>query len=441
MLKLGRYINLVPFPVISGFMSGIGVIIIVLQLAPLVGDVTPKGGPLVAVLNLPAVTVHSDALILGLLTLGIVYLWPARLNRIVPAPLLALIVGTVVLLLVFPNGSATRLGEIPTGFPVPHMPVFELGMFITMLKSALVLAALGAIDSLLTSLVADNKTRSHHDSDRELIGQGIGNTIAGVFGGLPGAGATMRTVVNIRAGGQTPISGALHALILLAIVLGAGSMAENIPHAVLAGILIKVGVDIIDWDFLKRLHHAPREAVVIMSMVLLITVFIDLIYAVGVGVVAASLLMVKRMTDLQLQNMQLSTGDSVDMRLSVEEAGIMQQAAGDILIYQISGPVSFGAAKGMTRALATADNYRILLLDLSAVPIIDTTSAKAVEDIIYDTQAAGRDIFITGINSQIRDILDRMGISDRLPSTHIVGTRLEALRMADLKRQASVPAQ
>jgi SulP family sulfate permease len=233
-LKLGKFINLIPHPVVSGFMSGIGVIIILLQLGPLFGHVA-YSDPLSSAKAIPRILENPvpDAMILAGLALAIVYLLPKKLNHMLPSPLVALIVGTVALYVwkggeitsvvengetLYKMGGAFVLGDIPTGIPSPRLPVLELDVLVNMLKSALTLAALGSIDSLLTSLVADNITRTHHESNRELIGQGIGNTMAGLFGGLPGAGATMRTVVNVRAGGRTPVSGALHSLILLGIV-------------------------------------------------------------------------------------------------------------------------------------------------------------------------------------------------------------------------------
>ncbi len=439
-LKLGRYINLVPFPVLSGFMSGIGVIIIILQLAPLVGHETTKDGIFAAFQNLPRLLSSPvfDATILGMITLLIVYLWPPKLNKLFPSQLLALIVGTGLYLLFLHSGSVKIIGDIPTGIPALHMPAFNADLFIDMIKSAFVLATLGAIDSLLTSLVADNKTRTHHDSDRELIGQGIGNTIAGMFWGLPGAGATTRTVVNIRAGGQTPISGALHSIILLTIVLGAASMAKLIPHAVLAGILVKVGIDIIDWDYLKRAMTAPRTDVLIMLTVLLITVFIDLITAVAVGVVAASLILVQRLTNLQLEQVSLITEPGEEAPLSDEEAKIMSELKGQVLLFHLSGPISFGAAKGMTRQLSGIDEYKIMLLDITDVHMIDTTSCKAIEDIIHDQLATEREIYLIGFDADVYDVLDRMGVLAKLDKTHVVWSRVEALRIAQHKLQANI---
>lgn len=429
--RLGRYINLVPHPVISGFMSGIGVIIILLQLGPLIGHATP-GGPLDVVRALPAMVtdINGNTLVLGLLTLMIVYLLPARINRIIPAPLLALVVGTVALILFFPPGAASTLGEIPASLPVPHLPVMNWKLLPDMIKSALILAVLGSIDSLLTSLVADNMVRSHHDSDRELIGQGIGNTVAGIFGGLPGAGATMRTVVNIRAGGRTPISGALHALVLLSVVLGAGSMAKYIPHVVLAGILIKVGTDIIDWDLLKRARQAPRTGVILMFTVLFLTVFVDLITSVAVGMVAASLLLVHRMAQLQLKNIRVITDPDDESPLCEEAMTIIKAAGGRILLYHLSGPLSFGAAKDMVRRLALFDSYDALVLDISNVPTIDFTTGVAIEDMIHDAQNSGRHVFLSGTQPPVRDILERLGVFRLLKEEHDFTRRLYALKQA-----------
>lgn len=280
--KMGQYIRLVPYPVVSGFMSGIGCIIIALQLSRLFGHEPDGAGTIPALTAIPGAIMDPNvaALVVGLVTLVTIFRWPGKLGKFVPAPLAALIIGTVLSL--FLTGAPV-LGDIPTGFPSFIMPEFTAGTFAIVLEAAVLLAVLGAIDSLLTSLVADNMTRTRHDSDQELIGQGIGNTIAGLFGAIPGAGATMRTVINIRTGGQTKISGMVHALLLLAIVIILAPLASKIPHAVLAGILIKVGYDIIDVGYLKRAHTGPRLDLVLMAGVLIVTVFVDLITAVAGG--------------------------------------------------------------------------------------------------------------------------------------------------------------
>jgi SulP family sulfate permease len=429
-LKLGRYISLVPFPVISGFMSGIGCIIIILQIAPLIGHATPVGGTLAALAGLPDLFVSSarDAAIVGLITLGLVYLCPVRLNRLVPAPLIALVLGTVLVLFLLPG--APVLGEIPSGFPVPQLPTFSLEAMPSIVQSALVLALLGSIDSLLTSLVADNVTQTYHDSDRELIGQGIGNTIAGAFGAIPGAGATMRTVINVRTGGRTPISGALHALVLLAIVLGLGGLAQHIPHAVLAGILIKVGIDIIDWPYLKRIREAPRAGVFFMLVVLLLTVLVDLITAVAVGIVLASLLFVKRMSDLQLANIKAITGKTDDHPLNEKETEALEGANGRVILYHLSGPFSFGSAKGMARLLGASDDYDALVLDLADVPFVDSSASLSLEEAIKQAQRHGKEVYVVGVRPDVAKTLNRLGVLKLLPITHHHVSRLDALKQA-----------
>ncbi len=445
-LKIGKYINLVPHPVISGFMSGIGVIIILLQVGPLLGHMA-SGGPVASAQAIPGVLADpvTAAALLGLVSLAIVYLLPNRINHILPAPLVAVITGSLALYLFFGGdvtvdevdgktvyllGQVTILGDIPIGLPEFRLPTIELPLLVDMLKSGVTLAMLGAIDTLLTSLVADNITRTHHESDRELIGQGIGNAMAGLFGGLPGAGATMRTVVNVRAGGRTPISGALHASVLFAIVLGAGGFVKYIPHAVLAGILIKVGTDIVDWDYLRRLRHMPRTSSVMMFTVLGITVFIDLITAVAVGMIMASLVFLNRMTELQLESITAITDPHEEAPLTDKEAEVMKAAGGRILLFHLGGPMSFGAAKGMARRLADYDEYDALVIDLSDVPQVDSTSCRAMEDIIREAQDVGRQAFIVGAQRPVADMLDAQGVFKKLVEGHRYGRRIDALQHA-----------
>ncbi|MGH7208462.1 MAG: SulP family inorganic anion transporter, partial [Nitrospiraceae bacterium] len=430
---IGRYITLVPYPVISGFMSGIGCIIIILQLGPLVGHAAKQEGVLATLKALPGFFVDPvpDAVIAGLLTLGIVYLTPERIGKLVPPPLLALLVGTPIAALFLPN--APVIGTIPQGFPIPIVPTLHLDAITLAIEEAVVLAVLGSIDSLLTSLVCDNMTRTQHDSNRELIGQGIGNMISGLFGGLPGAGATMRSVVNIRTGGRTPISGALHAIVLLAILVGIGPLAERIPLAVLGGILLKVGVDIIDWRFLRHTLQAPRADVLIMGIVLLTTVLVDLITAVGVGMVLASLFFVKRMADLELANLTVITAPTEETPLSEEEAAILGRNQGRIILIHIHGPMGFGSAKDMVRRLESVRqfaSFNCVVLDLSGVPVIDGTAALAVEDMLRMVQAHGQHLFFVGMQPAVTEVLDGLGVLKLVRPGHHYPRRLDALRHA-----------
>jgi SulP family sulfate permease len=425
--KLGKYITLVPFPVISGFMSGIGVIIILLQLGPLLGH-DAQADVLSAVIILPQLIsdMNVNALLLGGGALLLLYCWPHRLAQLLPSPLVTLFVGTLLSICVLQDSSLAVIGEIPTGLPQVHWPVFEPGLAYEMLKAALILAALGSIDSLLTSLVADNMTKTHHDSDRELIGQGIGNMAAGLIGGLPGAGATMRTVVNIRAGGKTPLSGAVHSLILVTVVMGAGPLAEHIPHAVLAGILIKVGLDIIDWKFLRRLHRAPIFVVCLMLLVFGLTVFVDLVTAVLVGVFLANIITVKRLADTQVAALEVISRENLQSELlSARENELLCKAQGRILLYHFNGPVSYGAAKGITRKLQQESQFDALILDFSRVPMIDVSTAIAIEDMIVDSQAAQREVYVIGTNDVVHNVLSRMEILSLLPE-HCLHERREA---------------
>ncbi len=435
LMRLGRYITLVPFPVISGFMTGIGVIIIVLQLGPLLGH--PAAAGVSASLQLlPQQLAQMDpaSLLIGAMALAIVLLWPARLARVLPSTLAALIICTLTAML-FVSGSGDPasaglavIGTIPSGLPQLQLPRFDLAQTELVVRSALMLAALGAIDSLLTSLVADNMLKSQHNSDRELIGQGIGNMMAGLFGGLPGAGATMRTVVNIRAGGRSPVSGMLHALVLLAVVLGAAPLAEDVPLAVLAGILMKVGLDIIDWGYLRRAHHAPTFVSVLMLLVLGLTVFVDLIVAVGVGVFLANMYTVKRLSDLQLAAVHPILDDDDD--LNEAERQMLLSAHGRLLLYRLNGPISFGAAKGIHTKLRSSRPHDALLLDLSGVPYIDVSTALVMEELILESRDNNRDLYLVGITPLVEDVLQRMKVLRHLNQQHICTNREQAIRSA-----------
>jgi SulP family sulfate permease len=430
-LGFGQYIRLVPYPVVSGFMSGIGCIIIALQLARLFGHEPEGGGTIPALLEVPAAMADPNysALGVGLLTLGIVFAWPARWGKYLPSPLVALIVGTSVGLGL---DSVPILGNIPTGLPSFIMPSVSGDTFLIMMEAALILAILGAIDSLLTSLVADNMTRTRHDSNRELIGQGVGNMAAGFFGGIPGAGATMRTVVNIRTGGVTRLSGVLHAVFLLAVVLVLAPLASQIPHAVLAGILVKVGYDIVDFSYLKRAHKGPRFDLILMVMVLSLTVFVDLITAVAAGVVVAAIAYVKQVSDAQLALVAGET-DSHSQGPSDREVALLNECGDHLTYFDFGGPLSFGAAADLghhVRERLSPQHHVALALDFSRVPFMDVSALRAIETIAQDAAHAGKHLFVCGINEAVAQSLDGMGVSDYLPADTRFDTRFEALSAA-----------
>lgn len=391
LMRLGRFVSYTPYSVVSGFMSGIGVIIILIQVLPFFGLATAPGGPLGAIAAYAGIPsgLNPDALAIGALGLAVMLFWPRRLAALLPPPLAALALGTVAALTFFTG--APVIGEVPTGLPQPITPVLPVEDLPQIVQAAAVLALLGSIDSLLTSLVADSITRTRHDSDRELIGQGIGNMVAGFIGGLPGAGATMRTVVNVRAGGRTPLSGAFHSLVLLAVLLGLGPLAARVPHAVLAGILLKVGWDIIDWGYLRRIRHAPREKVVVMLVTFGLTVFVDLITAVAVGIILASFVTARWMEKEEIRGItRLSLIDRENDPLTPEEQAILDRAEGRVEVVHLRGNFSYASARQLTRVLGgILDGPRAGVFDLSETRQMDTSAAWALRELAADALAAG----------------------------------------------------
>ena len=416
-LRLGRYITLVPYSVVSGFMSGIGVIILCLQIGPLFG-ISSQGGVVSSLQMVSSdFTPNPAAVAVGIATLVVVFAAPRRVTKVIPSPLLGLLLITPLALWLFPE-DLPRIGSIPEGglsFSAPnwnnHLPL--------LLKAGLVLAVLGAIDSLLTSLVADNISQSRHRSDRELVGQGIANSISGLFSGLPGAGATMRTVINIRSGGRTPLSGMTHSVVLLVLLLGAGPLAEGIPTALLAGILIKVGLDIIDWGFLLRAHRLSFKTALVMWGVLLMTVFWDLIGAVLVGMFVANLLTIESLTHHQLGNMNTGTG-----HLSTQEQNLMKRCGDDLILFRMQGPLSFGAAKGISERMMLVRQYKVLLLDIADVPHLGVTASLAIERMVKEAERQQRRVLVTGASGKVKQRLAQFGIK------HLIDERHDALDQA-----------
>ncbi len=430
LLKLGKYITLVPYSVVSGFMSGIGVIIIALQIGPLLG-INTRGGVIESLTTVASnFEIYGPAVGVAIMTLGIVFLTPRRITQWVPSPLLALLIVTPLSIIMFGDTALDRIGEIPRGVPSLSVPSFDK-YFPIILKAGLVLAVLGAIDSLLTSLVADNISQTRHNSDRELIGQGIGNAVAGLFSGLPGAGATMRTVINVKSGGSTPLSGMVHSIVLFIVLVGAGPLAEKIPTALLAGILIKVGLDIIDWGFLLRAHRLSLKTASVMYGVLGMTVFWDLIWAVLVGVFVANMLTIDSITQTQLEGMDEDNPfeSSQDLPLPEDEQKLLESCSGEVMLFRLKGPLSFGAAKGITERMALIRNYKILILDITDVPRLGITATLAIEDMIQEAIINSRKAYVAGANSKVKERLSKFGVKG------VIDTRKEALEIAnnDLK--------
>ena len=436
-LRLGRYITQMPYTVISGFMSGIGIILIILQLGPFLGQAIPKGGVIGTLNSLPQLIQNArlPEVVLALITLAILWLTPAALKKIAPPQLIALVAGTVLSLTLLNGGAGAeagegvrRIGEIASGFPQLRMPYFELGLASKMLIDAAVLGMLGCIDALLTAVIADSITRTEHNSNKELIGQGLGNLVSGLFGGLPGAGATMGTVVNIQAGGRSALSGISRAVILMVVILAFTGVAAQIPQAVLAGIALKVGVDIVDWGFLKRAHRISISGALIMYLVIGLTVLVDLIAAVGIGVFIANILTIDKMSSLQSKSVKsISTGDG-DLMLPDDEKALLDQGKGKVLLFQLNGAMIFGVAKAIGREHNAIGDVKAVVFDLTEVSHLGVTAALAVENAVEEAIEKGREVFVVGASGTTQRRLEKLGLYKKLKPDRTNLSRRDALQ-------------
>ena len=439
LLKLGKYITLMPYTVISGFMSGIGVILIVLQLAPFLGHGS-QGGVVKTLEALPGLLgqIQPLELMLGLLTVAILFLTPRKVRRVVPAQLIALVAGTLVSLAIAGDADTVRrIGEIPVAWPALQVPTFTAAQVQEIVVNGAILGMLGCIDSLLTSVVADSLTRTHHKSDKELIGQGIGNLLSGLIGGLPGAGATMGTVTNIQAGGRTALSGLFRSGLLLLVLVAIAPLVEPVPLAVLAGIALKVGFDIIDWAFLKRAHKISVKAALVMYGVLVLTVFVDLIVAVGVGVFVANILTIQRMSELQSESVRTIDNADDELPLSDRERALIDRGAGRILLFHLSGPMIFGVAKAISREQTAMKDCDVLVMDLQDVPMLGVTSSLAIENTILESLDKGCSVYLVGATGQTARRLRKLGLGDRLADDRWLVDREIALSRAVAEVEAA----
>jgi SulP family sulfate permease len=448
LLKLGRYITMLPYNVISGFMTGIGVILIFMQIAPFLGQETPGGGVLGVIQSLPILIANLSPweTALGALTLVILFLYPNNLKKVVPPQLVALVIGTLVSMTLLRNidiRTIATIGEITPGLPTLQLPTFTPGNLRLIFVNAMILGMVGSIDCLLTCLVSDSLTRSQHKSNKELIGQGIANIITGLCGGIAGSGATTATVVNIQGGGRTALSGLSRALILFIVVLWAAPLTSGIPLAVLAGIVLKVGIDIIDWGFLKRVHRISWKAAGIVYSVVALTVFVDLMVAVGVGVFIANILTIARLDELQSESVKTITDADDQIVLTPEEKQALDSANGRMLLFHLSGPMIFGVAKAISREHDAMGKYDVLIVDLGEVPVLGVTSSLAIENAIQEATEDGREVLVVGATGKVKRRLETLGINKLIPNDHWMDDRLQALTtgLSFIQQQQAKPIQ
>lgn len=431
-LRLGKYVAYTPVSVVSGFMTGIGAIIIIVQVLPFVGlpaSTHGVSGTLRTLANLRMESIDVHATVIAVAALASIACWPTRLAQYVPAPLAILVIGTIVSIVAFEGLPV--IGPIPSGFPELIVPVISFGDLANVLQPAFILALLGSIDSLLTSLVADSITKTQHDSDKELVGQGIGNVVAGILGGIPGAGATMRTVVNIRAGGRTAMSGMLHALFLLGLALGLGPIVAYVPNVILAAILMKVGWDIIDWGYLKRVRRIPREKVTVMFATLVLTVFVDLIMAVGVGIILAGFVNSRGLVEEQLKGLKQSTdADELDL-LAHDEKALLRQVNGRVLITLLHGSFSYASARDLARRGNQAISpHDVVIYDFTHSGYVDPSAAMAIDEMIDLSIKHDRYVVVSGLRDHSLRALSGMGVLDRIPVEQRFDVRRDAIEAA-----------
>lgn len=420
----GVLVRYLPYPVISGFMTGIALIIILLHVNPLFGI---KGSKQIMenINSFPniATDMNSAALAIGVLTFILIY-GMKLISKKLPASLIALLVSSTVSVVM--NLNIPRIGEIPSQLPVPALPIVDLAMLSVILSGAVTIAMLGSIDSLLTSLIADKILHSNHDSNKELVGQGIGNIATGLMGGLAGAGSTTRTLANIDAGGRTPLSGVVYAAIIFFVITGLGKVAALIPMSALASILIVLGIGIVDWRSIKHITKAPRSDVIVMAVVLFMTVFIDLISAVLLGMALASVLFVKRITDAQLS--EFGTLDSIS-----ELGHLVDELPADLLaqtfVYTFDGPIFFGVTKNLASAVQGdgAGSVRNLILNFEHAHFIDQSCCYYLEDLVGGFRKGNKSVFILGLKGEVRERLEKMECLAVLKEEFRVDRWLEAL--------------
>ena len=430
-LGAGRFVVYTPYVVVSGFMSGIGVIIMMIEVLPFLGAPPAPGGFTGAVLALPEALAgfNADAFGVAAATLAAFVFWPRRFARFLPAPLVGLAVGAL-LGVMWLNGAPT-IGRMPAGLPGLELGLPSAGFLAGAVQPAIVLALLGSIDSLLAALVADSLTGSRHNPNRELVGQGIGNVAAGLIGGLPGAGATVSTVTNIRAGGQTPVSGILRAVLLLALLLGFGPYVESIPLAALAGVLMKVGWDIIDWRLLRRIRHIRREHLFVMLTTLCLTVFVDLISAVAMGLIIAGLANAG-----QLENLELDSVVSVPLLDQMflyegEEVEGSDPFEARVGMVALRGSFTVASSKKLVWTISLdIKDHEVVIFDFSGTTYIDDSAAMVIKQLIDVATDEETETIVIGLSGDVAETLDALDVLREVPPERIVENLDEAREIA-----------
>ena len=434
--RLGGAIKFIPFPVVTGFTSGIAAILIVQQLRDVLGlQLTSAPPDFIERLTLYATrlnTINSYAVAISLGTLLVLGLWP-RVSHKIPAPFVALIATTVLVqLLDLPVETiGARFGEIHAGFPRLTLPSVSLAEGRALVGPALAIAALAAVESLLSAVVADGMIGGRHRSNMELIAQGVANIVAPLFGGMPATGAIARTATNVKSGGRTPVAGITHAITLLVITLFFGKMAALIPLATLAAIVLWVAYRMAEWRVFKSELSAPRSDAIVMVVTFLLTVLVDLTVGIGVGMVLASFLFMKRMAEVT--NVTMMSREFQDSGPSVDRAGAIytRRIPRGVEVYEINGPFFFGAAEKFKDTLSEVSKKpKVLIIRMRNVPAIDSTAMHALRDLVRRTRKDGTVVYFADVHAQPLVALSRSELLEEIGQENMFGDVDEALTAA-----------
>ena len=428
---IGRFVAYTPYMVVSGFMSGIGIIMILIQILPFLGAPAAPGGTLGAIYALPEAiaNINPSAFAIGVLTVALASLWPRRLARLIPAPLVALMVGTLAGVLWLTE--APVVGDVPVQLPELQLEIPSAGFLARALQPAIILALLGAVHSLLTSLLADSLTGGRHNPNRELVGQGIGNMVSGLFGGLPGAATTVGTAINIRAGGRTRASGALSAIALLLFLLGLGRYVEPIPRAALAGLLMKVGWDIIDWHLLARLHRIRREHLTVMMITLGLTVFVDLVTGIAIGLIAAAMAHVRQLERLEMDSVvsvPLLDREFFTHRQDEPPDDAYRARAG---LLALKGSFTVASSNRLASAIsADIKDHEVVIFDFSRATYLDDSAAMVIKKLMDIAREERTEFVVMGLSGSVAETLEALDVLRQVPESQIVATLDEARQAA-----------
>jgi sulfate permease, SulP family len=442
--KLGGIIKFIPHPVVTGFTSGIAVIIFSSQVKDLLGlkmgavpaDFIAKWGAFaqnVGSYNIYAIGVAALALV-------IIVLWP-RLHSRIPGPFVALIVVTVIAqVFAFPVETiGSRFGVIAASLPHPTLPHITFENAQLLVRPAFTIALLGAVESLLSAVVADGMIGGRHRPNMELVAQGIANVITPLFGGIPATGAIARTATNVKNGGRTPIAGMTHAVTLLRIVVFFGKWAGRIPLAVLAAILVVVAYHMSEWRAFKAELRAPKSDVIVLLATFGLTVLVDLTVAIEVGMVLAAFLFMKRMADVtQVTVLQPDTDDPGDTYSTDPNAVSRRSVPKQVEVYEINGPFFFGAAEMFKDTLArVARKPKVLIVRMRNVPAIDSTGMHALKDLVHRSRGDGTLVLISDIHTQPLVAIGKSTVLEEIGEENIFGNLDDALNHA--RRHLGLP--